>query len=91
MPGVARRIVLNAPVRFVSITARQCSSVMRATSPSREIPALFTRMVIRAELGLDCLERGIDCAGVAHVGLHRERLDAFMLDRRARLVRAGGV
>ena len=45
MPGVARRIVWNAPVRFVSITGRHCSSLMRTTRPSRVIPALLTRTV----------------------------------------------
>ncbi len=41
--GVARRMVWNAPVRLVWSTADQCSSDMRISSPSRVMPALFTR------------------------------------------------
>ena len=33
---------LNVPLRFTSITASKSSSFMRASSPSRVMPALFT-------------------------------------------------
>ena len=68
IPGVARRMVWKAPVRLVSITASQCSSVMRTTSPSRVMPALFTSTVDRAERALDLAERGVDRVGVGDVG-----------------------
>ncbi len=40
---MARRMVWNAPVRLVSSTCAQASSVMRAINPSAVTPALFTR------------------------------------------------
>ena len=81
IPGVARRMVWNAPVRLVSITARHCSSVMRATRPSRVMPALFTRIGDRAERALDLAERGVDGRGVGDVGTAPRRPCALGLDR----------
>ena len=70
MPGVARRIVLNAPVRLVSITARHCSSVMRTTRPSRAMPALFTRIVTRPNAASTSPNAASTAAGSATSALH---------------------
>ena len=82
---------MNAPVRFVSITACHCSSDMRATSPSRAIPALFTRIVTLAERALDLAERGVDGVRVGHVGLHGDGLGAFGFHCGLRLAGAVGI
>src|SRR6266550_7878410 len=46
MPRAACLIIRNAPLKFVSRTASQSSSLMRNTRLSRRVPALFTRMSI---------------------------------------------
>src|SRR5262245_38162377 len=44
IPRAAARQVWKVPLRFVASTSRQSSSRMRASSPSRVIPAVLTRM-----------------------------------------------
>ena len=84
------RQVLKAPRRFVSMTASQSSSLMRAMSVSRVTPALLTSDVDLPELGLDALdERLRPRSGIGDVRLDRDSAD-LARDRLGRLLARRG-
>ena len=56
---VARLATRNEPVRLVSMTAYQSSSLIRISRVSRVIPALATSDLDRAERGLHLGEGGV--------------------------------
>ena len=69
MPRTAARETKNAPVRLVSITARQSSADMRTNRPSRVIPAFRMTASSGPKLLLGRLDQAGRLVLVGDVGL----------------------